>query len=236
MKYPFDLTVRPLSLPLSHPYPADMQIFYPLDRNTIVGSKQKDLVGEKKGTVSATHVNGKIGAALEFNGTTHYFDLNHSPDILADGALTIAFWTKGAPGAAEVILGLGNVFEDTSWNRIQFNWSTPKMRLYTKDDAGTVVHYTTNATLLDNAWHSVVGVISPVDNKTVVYVDGELDGGGAGALGAFTFEDWTFHAGCLYNDGARESYAAGFTDEIMFINKEWDALQARAFDEGRLIE
>ena len=236
MKFPFDLTMRPFRQPLPYPRPSEMQVYYPLESQTIIGAKQKDIVGEKEGTVSATLTGGKIGAGLQFNGIGQYFDTNYSPDILADGELTIAFWVKGAPGATGVILGLGNVFDDTTWNRLQFNWSTPKMRMYTKGDDENVRLYTTTATLLDNAFHSVVGIISPKENETLVYVDSVYDGGAAGALGAFSFEGWTIHGGCLNNDGVRGNYAAGFLDELMIVNKRWSPRQVEAYHYGRLLE
>jgi len=226
---------RPIRLPLTRPLP-HMARYFPLDEVTqIKQDYQLDVMGGVEGVFSAQEAVGRIAEALNFNGSSHYLNLEYSRDVEATEALTIAFFLKAAAGSTGVILGVGNVFPDTSWNRIQFNYSTPNLRLYVKDDAGNVRQHTTTATVLDSAWHSIVGVISPVDNVVKVFVDASLDGQASGALGKITLDGNKFHAGCLYNDGSRGDYAPGTLDEIIFAEEAWTKNQVIDYHNGVFI-
>jgi len=158
---------------------------YSLDEN--LGTRAYDLSRNRhrSGIVNATwNSGGKHGHCLYFlAGGSCRLDTGFMTTVAATGALSIVFWVKASAGVSGVICGFGKTI-GANWNRIQFNWSSDKLRLYVKDDAANVRQYTSSKTIADGAWHHVVGVINPDGDEIELYVDGELDGGASGTLGA----------------------------------------------------
>jgi len=160
---------------------------------------------------------GKHGGCLYFLAASSCrVDTGYTLSLAADEARSIMFWVKAAPGVSGVVAGFG--VSGGSWNRVQFNWSSNKLRLYVRDDAGNVLQYTTVETIADNSWHHIVGVVDPYGDRIQVYVDGELDGGATGTLGAITITvDLTI--GCLHNGASYSDYTTAYVDEFRIISR-----------------
>jgi len=193
---------------------------YSLDEN--LGTKAYDLSRNRhqSGIVNATwNSGGKYGHCLYFlAGSSCRLDTGFMTTVAAAGALSIAFWVKASAGAPGVICGFGKTI-GADWNRIQFNWSSNKVRLYVKDDAANVRQYTSVKTVADGAWHHVVGVVNPGGDEIELYVDGELDGGASGTLGAITLDAHDLTFGCVHTDGGYSSYTTCYVDEILVASR-----------------
>jgi len=193
---------------------------YSLDEN--LGSKAYDLSRNRHQStiVNATwNSGGRHGHCLYFlAGGSCRLDTGFMTTVAATSAISIAFWVKASAGASGVICGFGKTL-GADWNRIQFNWSSNKVRLYVKDDAANVRQYTTSKTVADGYWHHVVGVVNLGGDEIVLYVDGELDGGASGTLGTITLDanDLTF--GCVHTGGGYSSYTTCYLDEALVVSR-----------------
>lgn len=167
-------------------------------------------------THNGTWTTGKHGKALYLGGSAR-INTGYKPTITATDCISICFWVKASPGASGIVAGFGQT--DATWNRVQFNWSSDKLRLYVRDDSGNTVQYTTTATIADSSWHHIVGVIDPDGDLVHLYVDGVLDGGSSGTLGAITLTDNDLTFGCLHNDSGYSNYTVCTVDEIRIINR-----------------
>jgi hypothetical protein len=167
---------------------------------------------------AATWNTGKHGKCLYFlSGSSSRLDTGYFTSIPVGGSMTFAFWVKASSGATGVVLGSGKTVVD--WNRIQFNWSSDKLRLYVKDDSGNVLQYTTQATIANNTWHHIAGIVDPGSDLIQVYVDGELDGQSPGTLGAITIDTIDLTLGCLHSSGGYTNHTTAYLDEVMVLSR-----------------
>jgi hypothetical protein len=199
---------------------------YALDEGK--GAKAYDLSRNRhqSGIVNATWSgDGWRGGCLYFWAAgSCRLDTGYTVSLAATGALTIAFRVKASTGAAGVVCGFGKTV-GADWNRIQFNWSSDKLRLYVKDDAAHVLQYTSVKTIADGAWHRIAGVVNPGSDKIELYVDGALDGGASGTLGAITLNAYDLTWGCLHNDAGYTSYTTCYVDEATIFSRDLTAAE-----------
>ncbi|MCW4012857.1 MAG: LamG domain-containing protein, partial [Candidatus Bathyarchaeota archaeon] len=167
-------------------------------------------------THNATWTTGKHTKALYFNGSTR-LNTGYKPTIPADSALSISFWVKASPGASGIVAGIGQT--DATWNRVQFNWSSDKLRLYVRDDSGNTVQYTSSATVADGTWHHIIGIVDLNGDTIGLYVDGMFDGESTGTLGVITLTDNDLTFGCLHNDSGYSNYTVCTVDEIRILKR-----------------
>ncbi|MBN2335956.1 LamG domain-containing protein [Candidatus Bathyarchaeota archaeon] len=200
---------------------------YSLDEN--LGTKAYDLSRNRhrSGIVNATWNSGGVyGYCLYFLAASSCrLDTGYTATVAATAALSIAFWVKASPGASGVVCGFGKTI-GADWNRIQFNWSSDKLRLYVKDDAANVRQYTSSKTVADGDWHHVIGVINPANDETELYVDGTLDGGASGTLGAITLDAHDLTFGCVHTGGGYSSYTTCYVDEPLVASRALTAEEA----------
>lgn len=162
---------------------------------------------------------GKHGNCISFvAGSSARLDTGFMMSLGASEAVSFCFWVKAASGVSGVLMGFGQT-NAAIWNRVQFNWSSDKVRLYVKDDAGNILHYTTDSVLADNGWHQIVGVVDPSGDAVQVYVDGELDGGASGTLGTITIDRNDLTIGCVHTDGGHSNYTTQYIDEPHILRK-----------------
>ncbi len=199
---------------------------YSLDEN--LGTRAYDLSHSKhQGSFTGATWNsaGKYGYCLYFLAASNArLKTGYTTTIPADGALSISFWVKAASGASGVVCGFGKTI--VSFNRVQFNWSSDKLRLYVKDDSENILQYTTTCLIADNTWHHILGIVNPSDDTIEVYVDGDKDGEAAGTLGAITLDTYDLTFGCLHNDAGYTNYTTCSLDEIQLISRALDEKEA----------
>ena len=169
--------------------------------------------------VNTSWISGGVhGKCLYFNGVNARMETGYKTTIPATGVRTIACWVKAAPGVSGIICGFGKVW-NSSWSRIQFNWSSDRVRLYVRDDAGNVRQYTSSEIVANNGWHLLVGVIDPGNDLTEIWIDAEYDGGASGALGQITVDTIDLTWGCLNNNGVYSEYTACYVDEPQILER-----------------
>ena len=88
-----------------------------------------------------------------------------------------------------------------------------------RDDSGNVRQYTSSAAVADNGGHLLVGVINPGDDSTELWVDGDLDGGASGTLGAITIDTVGLTFGCLNTTGGFSDYTVCYVDEPLILDR-----------------
>ncbi|MGD2200483.1 MAG: hypothetical protein PVJ38_02485 [Candidatus Bathyarchaeota archaeon] len=175
-------------------------------------------------TSTAWDSGGRHGYCLYFGGTAR-METGYKPAIPATGAITISFWVKAAPGASGVVCGFGQT--NATWNRVQFNWSGDKIRLYVKDDDGNILQQTSTVTVADNGWHLVTGIIDPDSDSLQLYVDGGYEGGDSGTLETITIDNNDLTWGCLHTDGGFSNYTVCYIDEPMVLSRALRADEVR---------
>ncbi len=204
---------------LNDPQHGSTQRLYTLDENQ--GTKAYDLSHNKhkSNLINTTwSPDGKHGNCIHLQAaSSSRLETGYKPTIPIDGALSLSFWVKAAPGATNIVAGFGQT--DTTWNRVQFNWSSDKLRLYVRDDNGNTLQYTTTATIADNTWHHIAGIINPENNQITVYVDGELEGTTTGTLNAITIDSYDLTFGCLHNDAGYSNYTTAYIDQIRILTR-----------------
>ncbi len=200
---------------------------YSLDEN--LGTKAYDLSRNRhqSGIVNATwNSGGRHGHCLYFQaGSSCRLDTGFTTPLAATGAISVAFWVRASAGASGVICGFGKTV-GADWNRIQFNWSGDKVRLYVKDDAANIRQCTSSKTVADGGWHHVMGVVDPGSDEIELYVDGALDGGASGALGAVTLDTHDLTFGCVHTGGGYTSYTTCYLDEPLVVSRALTATEA----------
>jgi len=204
---------------LNDPRLSSTQRLYTLDENQ--GTVTYDLSYNKHKSSLINTIwspDGKHGNCIHLQATSNSrLETGFKPTIPADGALTICFWVKASPGATNIVAGFGQT--DTTWNRIQFNWSSNKLRLYVRDDNGNTLQYTTTATIADNNWHHITGLINPQENQITLIIDGKIDGAATGTLNTITIDNNDLTFGCLHNDSGYSNYTTAYIDQIRILDR-----------------
>src|SRR5262249_15618738 len=123
---------------------------------------------------------GKIGTALNFNGSTSYIDTANIADNLPN--MTVSVWIKTSDNRASIarfIVGkMVNYVSANGW-ALLINVSgcgglNGKLSFLTQDNGGNDYNqYCTTTTWNDNKWHHVVGTLSGgVAGTITMFVDG----------------------------------------------------------------
>jgi hypothetical protein len=160
-------------------------------------------------------------------------DTGYTVTIPATGAITMATWFKIPAAGTGVLMGSGKVIA-ASFNRAQINCqATNKVRVYSKDDALTVVNATSNKTVLDNLWHHVAGVVDAANDIVKVIVDGQLDNTATGVIGAITLDGFDFTPGCLHNEAGYSNYITGVLCEPAIYTRALSIPEVRMLMAGR---
>lgn len=125
-----------------------------------------------------TSVNGgKLGQALNFNGSSNYVRINSVADDVQTGAATVSLWFKPAStfsAANTVDQTIFSISDANSNNDLRFrlrqadgflSWQT--VSLFTVDDSVSSI-----SSWQANTWYHIVGTISADGSAKVLYVNG----------------------------------------------------------------
>jgi len=197
-----------------------LELIYLLNENT--GSSAKDETKNcRDGTLNDgyTWVKTFYGYGVQFNGTTGYLNTGYTFTIEATEIWAFLLRVKASPGATGVLMGIGHVFPDTSWNRVQINFEDNKARVYVRDDALLTANFTGDTIIADNKEHLIMLVVNPNDDKVILYVDGRLDTEIDIVLGLFTFTCPLLY-GALSIDGNIDNYSNYILDESIIMSRQ----------------
>lgn len=183
---------------------------YKLDGNA------NDALGKYNGTASnVTWVDGKLGKAGSFNGSTSYIETQLS--TAAHNLLSVSFWIFNQNLGSNGIIGTvssGRTFNLYRWpNLNDFHWST---------GVASGVDY---AVLLFDQWTHVVLVS---DGSTIKrYYNGTLKGTSAGSIAKNT---------SLVHIGRNDSgYSAAYIDDIRFYDHALSEREVRDLSQGLVL-
>jgi hypothetical protein len=201
---------------------------YPLDENQGTTAYDLSPVEHNSSLVNTTwNQNGKHDGCIHLQAASNArLETGYKPTIQPNEAISICLWVKSDPGASNIIAGFGQT--DTTWNRIQLNWSSDKVRLYVRDDTGNTLQYTTNTIVADNTWHHLSAIINPGTDQVKLYVDGIHDGGNTGPLNTITIDTHDLTIGCLHNDSGYSNYTTAYIDHVRILDREISIHEAYA--------
>ncbi|MBU6232466.1 hypothetical protein KGP36_07570, partial [Patescibacteria group bacterium] len=143
------------------------------DTNWATGIEKDDSGSGNSGyltnlSTSSSAVNGKIGQALYFTGTSSQY-LNVPTINPLPSTVSIAMWVKGPPGVSGVYQ---QMFGGSYYVKFQFPSGTSNVDVCF--DGCTVDMYSTFP-ILDNKWHHVVSTFNSGTDIAQLYIDGKLN-------------------------------------------------------------
>jgi hypothetical protein len=122
---------------------------------------------------------GKLGNALNFNGTNTYVDVGDKDnlDFGATTSFTIAAWIKAiqTPQGGAIVLKRRVGGEGTFYEGYKFVLSNNKLYLGMQDNSGNRKDIFGNTVVADNQWHHIAAVRDVSSDKLYLYLDGEPD-------------------------------------------------------------
>lgn len=192
--------------------------YWSMDKNTINGDKLNDLIGKNEGTIKgAKSVAGKIGEALEFNGTSDRVDIPGTDVLNFNGkkALSVAAWINVSgvgTGCCGQIVG-------------QRDLNTYALRYDNRDAGAEIELIVCPGWVGDGAsfglpvpkageWHHVTGVCN--GTQLLMYLDGKL-----GDKGTIAFPGTITGGGpaTVIGGSNADGYFKGMIDEVLIYNK-----------------
>jgi len=202
------------------------------DSNTVIDEKGHN--GTSIRNTSARHVDGKIGGALSFNGTSDYINTNQTFQSVFRDSFTINVWCKaddGANGNQWILDGYDNVHKGQITLKISVNGKLAGVFI-SNNSIPQATAIETTASFVDgqNDWKMLSLVATKVSVSTgniALYVDGQLVKQGATVtivFGNYT-TDYNPYLGADDSTGVITSFFAGSLDNFMIFNKALSAAE-----------
>jgi hypothetical protein len=117
---------------------------------------------------------GKIGQALNFNGSTSYVDAGTSAGDMTTNSFSLSLWMKTNTTAqtAQRLINKRDKTTDVGYE-IYLESGSPSVSVYLKDGSGNQAFGAiSTVNLRDLKWHHVVVVFNRGAGNAVAYVDG----------------------------------------------------------------
>jgi hypothetical protein len=115
-------------------------------------------------------VAGKIGAALEFDGSDDYVDCGNDSSLNINGEITVAAWVKTTSTAHGYFVSKGTAYDEIGHYAIGQEYNVPLTFQFEIAGSGGAVELDSNIAVNDGQWHHIVGVYD--DSVLKVYIDG----------------------------------------------------------------
>ena len=151
----------------------DLVVWYTLDDGG--GAEAADLAGGHKGTVvgKASWIGGKLGGALDLDGTTHVI-AGDAEDLRLTGDMTIAFWmNKKSPGGDwQRLVGKGDL-KLRNYGCWTGGGSDKLLFQQYNVNGDAVINITTLKAVQIGKWHHVAATVQGA--KATLYLDGAKD-------------------------------------------------------------
>jgi hypothetical protein len=173
---------------------------------------------------------GKIGQALDFDGSNDYTSMGDPASAVLDptGSFSLSAWvkttqTKGAADYAAIV-GKGFLISANGYGLFLDGDNSSKPAFQARTGA-TIVSAQSSVSINDGAWHHLVGVRDHAGNITQLYVDGVLAGSGSGALTSYA-STYYFGVGSRYSGSLWETFFFdGSVDEVRMYNRTLSATE-----------
>ncbi|MFA6552511.1 MAG: LamG domain-containing protein [Candidatus Paceibacterota bacterium] len=188
--------------------------------------------GQMTGIATTSRIIGKIGQALNFNGTNNYITVPQSPATsfqLHAKPYSISAWIKDDTPPASLL---------TFQRFVSWYDGTKNIQLGLGTDAGTTIRYLyvleasasaapqqITAGDLSYGWHHVTAVSDGANYK--MYLDGALSAGGVGPVsaGVFTGNSTTLYIGRMGATGT--GYIKGGLDDVRIYTRALSASEVK---------
>ena len=127
------------------------------------------------GTTTPTWISGKIGKALNFNGSTSYVDAGDINATEGISALTVSYWVNGSAAVQNAFSGIVSKGVDTGLSSSWYSWTTPSNIYWQVSNGSSAPNITVSSgTVLNNKWHFFTGTYD--GSKISFYLDTILQG------------------------------------------------------------
>ena len=175
-------------------------------------------------------VDGKIGKALEFNGSTNYVEINDSDSLDGFDEITIEAWVKPILGQRGAVV-----------SRYLYDYNIPiNERVYelTVEQGGTIgfalssdgssaTWLESNNTVQNNEWNHIAAVSD--GNTMRIYINGEQDPNTKAAPASLHSSSYNLQIGTWeYSPNQRDTYFNGVIDEVKIYNRALSAEEIKA--------
>ncbi len=165
------------------------------------------------------YLEGRFGAALEFDGTDDVVTVPHNVN-LEPASITVAFWVKLEDDSARHCLvskWTGYTMEVAADNAVRWGLSGPSDQYF---EAGTVSW---------NQWHFLTGTFDDTTKLQCIYVDGVLKGSQT-VTGSISYAQ-----NSLYMSGSWDR-AKGVIDDVKIYNRALSAAEVKmAYNGGAAV-
>ncbi|MHC4533816.1 MAG: LamG domain-containing protein [Planctomycetota bacterium] len=115
-------------------------------------------------------VAGKIGAALDFDGSDDYVDCGNHPSLNINDKITVAAWVKTTSTAHGYFVSKGTAWDEIGHYAIGQEYNVPLTFQLEIAGSGGAVELDSNVAVNDGQWHYIVGTYD--ESVLKVYVDG----------------------------------------------------------------
>lgn len=199
------------------------------DGSTTVIDSQYNYDGTAQQNTEDVNTDGKIGGALNFNGSSDYIDVGDSLNTTFQNSFSVSMWIKPDDGQPDDIKYFIGTREVTSmvWH-INFDTIGRIGTSYSGVNGNSAYARENTASLSDGqeSWHHIV-IVYVADTQIYIYVDGVLrtlqSGTNNGDATSVTFADWNndnnVYVGALNKNNTPESHFAGEIDEVKIFSK-----------------
>ncbi len=169
---------------------------------------------------------GKIGAALEFDGSDDYVDCGNDTSLNINDKITVMAWVKTTSTAHGYFVSKGTAWDEIGHYAIGQEYNDPLTFQLEIAGSGGTVELDSNIAVNDGQWHHIVGVYD--DPVVKVYVDGVEEGTmtGASSLTGSTAGDLTI------GQRGGGNIISGIIDEVRIYNRALTEPEILAAMEG----
>jgi len=148
----------------------------------IIDSTSNDNDGTSQGSMtSGDLIDGKIGKALDFEGTDDYILVPTDNSLnFAGSSFTLESWVWVSDQTDTLGLFFKVMGSDLRYTILYYNDSRGFLVQYLEGSGrGYIQTYDVGGTITEDAWHHIVGVYSSADSAVYLYIDGSLIGSDA---------------------------------------------------------
>jgi len=158
-KYP------PLNLFTEQPIPDELVSWWKLNEEN--GSTAFDSISENNGTIyGATHVDGKIGKALDFNGIDNYVSYGHNQSLNITNEITVELWIK--PTAIPQSFYPG-IISKTGSHSLIFVEGGPQIEIWASFNGAGAELFAVNSGITAGNWSHIVWTYKP--GNWIIYIN-----------------------------------------------------------------